>query len=136
LDRVHESLMTTRWDIVKQLARRRLMLQGASDAVLRALEEASEDVLMGLPENTLQTCAESLVVLTAQGLTEEEAFRRIEQHRSQFVPGTTLPRPLTLATYVRYRLDLESVPGPPISDDYLTEAASYALRAARAAFRR
>jgi len=30
---------------------------------------------------------------------------------------------------VRYRLDLEGVPGPPISDDYLCEAADQALRA-------
>ena len=127
--------MTTRWDIIKRLARRRLTLQGAPDFVFKDLEAASEDILMGIPENTLLTCAESLVALTAQGLTQGQAFQRIEQHRSQFVPGGALPTPLTLATYIRYRLDLEGVPGPPISDDYLAEAAEEALRAARAAFR-
>jgi len=59
--------MTTRWDMIKRLARKRLTLQGAPDFVFKELAAASEQVLMGIPENTLLTCAESLVALTSQG---------------------------------------------------------------------
>jgi len=89
---------------------------------------------MGIPENTLLTCAESLVALTRQGLSEAEAFERIEEHRSMSFPGTGLPHPLTLASYVQYRLRIENAPGPAIPVEHLALAADEAMRAARAAY--
>ena len=126
--------MTGRNDVIRALARKRLLEHGAPPFVLKELQELSDELLDGLPEGTILACAESLVSLTAQGLTERQAFEAIEQHRSQFKLGGGLPKPLTLASYVRYRLDLEGVPGPPIADGYIGEACDFAIRAARLAF--
>jgi len=128
--------LSTRWEIVRRLARKRLAAQGAPNFALRDLDNAPEFILAGIPENTLLTCAESLVALTAQGLTEEQAFERIEEHRSSFVPGGELPRPLTLANYARYRMALEgSMPLLPLTEEYLEEAAQEVISLARAAYR-
>jgi hypothetical protein len=125
-----------RAELIRALARKRLLEHGAPPAALRELQDLPDDLLDGLPEGTILVCAESFVALTSQGLTEEQAFEAIEQLRSQFKPGRGLPQHLTLATYIRYRLNLEGVPGPPIADEYIAEASEYALRAARLAFRR
>lgn len=124
----------TRTDLIKRLARKRLAQQGAPDVVFDDFLASTEAVMMGTPEGMIVGCAESFVALTAQGLTEQDAFQRIEQDRVQFAVGGTLPRPLTLATYLRYRLNLEPHVGLPISGAYLDEAAGEALRTVRAAF--
>lgn len=107
--------MTGRNDVIRALARKRLLEHGAPPFVLKELQELSDELLDGLPEGTILACAESLVSLTAQGLTERQAFEAIEQHRSQFKLGGGLPKPLT-------------------ADGYIGEACDFAIRAARLAF--
>jgi hypothetical protein len=127
--------MTTRSDIIRELARQRMLLVNAPSFVLEELKTAPDEILAGLPEGTLMTCAESLVALMAQGLSLRAAFDTIELHRSQFVPGKDLPEPLDLASYVRYRYELENPGGPQIPPAFLTDAADYALKAAKQAYR-
>lgn len=63
-------------------------------------------VVAGMPEATIATIVESYTVLRGKGLKDEEIFWRIEEHRSG-LGCEQLSVPLTLESYVLYRLELE-----------------------------
>ncbi|MBN1103473.1 MAG: hypothetical protein JXL84_08700 [Deltaproteobacteria bacterium] len=80
------------------------------------VESLSEFELMSLPEATLVTIVESYMILTKkQGILPEEALGLIENHRSTLRSGE-IPRPLTLASYIKYRLALDHARGISIPE--------------------
>jgi len=90
------------------------------------IESLSEFELMGLPEATVVTIVESYMIFTQkQGILSEEALGLIENHRSAIRSGE-IPSPLTLTSYVKYRLALDHSRGlsiPEASVDRVIEKA-------------
>lgn len=80
------------------------------------IESLSEFELMSLPEGTVVTIVESYMIFTQkQGMLPEEALGLIENHRSALRSGE-IPRPLTLSSYVKYRLALDHPNGISIPE--------------------
>lgn len=80
------------------------------------VESLSEFDLMSLPEATVVTIVESYMIFTQrQGILPEEALGLIENHRSKLRSGK-IPSPLTLASYVKYRLALDHPRGLSIPE--------------------
>ena len=88
-------------------------------------QQSDEDVL-GAPEASIVTIVESYVQLSRLGFPEPEILRRIEKHRSM-IGAYTMPSPLTLRSYIRYRVSLEYAHTTPVSDASLDSS----IRAAR-----
>lgn len=76
--------------------------------------------LAGLPESTVVTIVETYAMLKKHDASDQEIFQRIEAHRSSIGSGE-MPRPLNLASYIQYRLDLEHSHGIPISEEFISE---------------
>lgn len=98
------------WDRVA--ADSRAAAHGFTKEMVNSLTDAQ---LLGLPEATIATIVESYASLAKRGSVGDEALRSIERHRAQIGTGR-LPDPLTLESYVRYRLDIEHPDGSPIDD--------------------
>ncbi len=62
-----------------------------------------------------------------QGVPEEEILLLIEEHRSM-IGADTVVFPLTLRSYVRYRVSFEHSAGAPVSDDSLDHSIQEALK--------
>lgn len=60
----------------------------------------------GMPEASIAAIVETYSVLRRAGVDEHEIFDRIEAHRAQLGTGV-LPIPLTLDSYVMYRIETE-----------------------------
>jgi len=81
--------------------------------------------LMGLPEATAITIAESYFGLTQRGVSELEALIAIEAHRSSLGDKGELPRPLSLLSYISYRLKLECDSPLQMNSAEIQEAIGY-----------
>ena len=85
--------------------------------------------LLGFPEATIVTIVETWSNLSKKGVPEDEIFFKIERHRSRLFFGGQLPSPLSLETYIKYRLNVEHSTGVPIADKFVTAAIQAAKRA-------
>ncbi|GMU22711.1 MAG: hypothetical protein AMXMBFR13_27960 [Phycisphaerae bacterium] len=99
-------------DTAKSDLIRRLLLHRVRNAPGLAFMEPeirsfSDFQLLASPEGTIVTIVETWLQLIRQGCSEDDAFARIEAHRSSLGKSGTLPSPLTLSSYINYRLDLE-----------------------------
>ena len=93
------------------------------------VDQLSELQLAGLPEGTIVTIVETWSQLIKKGIPEEEILMRIEDHRSSFGDYGEMPSPLTLSSYIKYRLDLEHQDGAPISEDFIDNAIKVSKKA-------
>lgn len=106
-------------DVIRSLAKTRLRLLGIDDGPIDSLGMLQ---LAGLPESTIATIVESYGALKKRGESDEEIFLRIESHRAQIGSGD-IPEPLTLESYVQYRIDVEHSHGAvPIDEGFITAA--------------
>jgi hypothetical protein len=55
-------------------------------------------------------------------MSDQEIFEAIEAHRSMFDDKGIMPSPLTLSSYIKYRLEVEHSHGVPISSEFIDEA--------------
>lgn len=69
-------------------------------------DKLTEEQVAGLPEATISHIVEAIAKLTFKHYDEELAITQVEQHRRQIGYGA-LPSPLTVHSYVRYRLAIE-----------------------------
>lgn len=117
-------------DLIRQLAKARV--KGDSAAKLFGVTPESIDQLplvelMGLPEATVVTIAETYSQMKSQGLPDTEILNLIEAHRSMIGSGS-VPNPLTLPSYVEYRIKLEYRDVAPISERHIEQSLTEALR--------
>jgi hypothetical protein len=115
--------------LIKNLAKKRVQNDPIA-SMLGDIDSLSETMLMGLPEATIVTIVETWAILRKQGLRDKEILQRIEAHRASFGGYGDLPDPLTLQSYIKYRLDLEHGHGAPISEKFM----DYAIEAAKKMF--
>lgn len=117
-----------RIEFIKALLRERLEEAGVFDQWRREFQEMNAFMVMATPEATIVTIVESYVRLKASGRGEGEIFRWIEQQRSPIGSGP-LPVPLTLQSYIRYRVDLEHGHTTlPLTDDFIAGAIRKSFR--------
>ena len=90
-------------------------------SVVEYIDSLPDTKLMGLPEATIVTIVETYWQLRNQGLSDKEIFEAIENHRAIIGTGT-IPSPLTLSTYIKYRVGLEHSGIAPISETFIDEA--------------
>ena len=61
-------------------------------------------MLNSLPEGTIVTIEETYIKLSQQGYSDQEIFYKLDSGR----PGSgIMPSPLTLSSFINYRLDIE-----------------------------
>jgi hypothetical protein len=119
-------------DLVRNLAKQRVRedpLAAAMGFNETMIDSLGMMQLAGLPESGIATIVESFVALKKYGVPEPEIFARIEAHRSSIGSGQ-IPNPLSLESYIRYRVEIEHSHGAPISEEFLAEA----IRACRQHF--
>jgi hypothetical protein len=118
-------------ELVKVLVRLRIRndpmarQMGFDETIVHSL---APDQIAGLPESTILTIVETWAILRKKKILDSEIFSRIEQHRSQAFPLGQMPSPLTLTTYVKYRLRLEHAHGLPLDDSFVDAAIATAKR--------
>jgi len=109
-------------NLIKKLVRKRLQ----NDPIAKMLgnvDDLSDLELMGLPEATIVTIIETYCTMKHQAnLPDDEIFEAIEAHRSMFGDKGEMPSPLTLSSYIKYRLGIEHSHGAPISSKFIDEA--------------
>lgn len=83
-----------------------------------------EIVIMGLPEATIVTIAESYWMMKDMTTkSDKEILEVIERHRKTLFPESgPMPSPLTLSNYIKYRLNIEHSHGVPISNKFIDDA--------------
>ena len=108
----------SKMDLVRRMLKARLRadpiaaLLGAGPEVV----DATNDVeLMGTPEATIATIVETHATMKRQGVPEAQILELIENHRSM-IGSDRMPSPLTLRSYIRYRVSLEHSASAPVSD--------------------
>lgn len=77
--------------------------------------------LAGVPEFTVATIIETYASLKSQGVSDGDIVQLIEAHRSMIGTGE-MPKPLSLESYIRYRVYLDHQSGAPIPEDAITNA--------------
>lgn len=92
-----------------------------------SIDNLTELELLGLPEATVVCIIETFTLLKTHGKRDEEALHAIEEHRASFGDSGPLPRPLTLESYVKYRVQLEHSHGLGLTDDCLSTAIKTSL---------
>ena len=111
-------------DLIRSLAKQRVRQDpiassmGFNESMIDSLGMLQ---LAGLPESTIATIVQTYASLKKHGASDEEIFSRIEAHRSSIGSGD-IPSPLTLNSYVEYRLDVEHSHGAPISSGSIAES--------------
>lgn len=124
--------------LIKQLAKKRVQ----NDPVLKEkyrgknvpkIDDLPEMMLMGLPEGTIVSIVEVYWMMRNQAKgSDKEIFQAIESHRAPLSSEkTTMPSPLTLSNYVKYRLKIDHSDGVPISDKIIETAIEEANKAYR-----
>ena len=115
-------------DLVRDLFKQRMREDPlvSAFAIASGFEERTVDSLefeqlAGLPECTIVTNVETYAMLKKQGVRDEDIFVRIEAHRASIGCGE-MPTPLTLESYIQYRVDLEHSQRVPISPEFVAEA--------------
>jgi hypothetical protein len=92
------------------------------------VERLSGFQLAGLPEATIATIVETWSTLKKRGVAQAMIFAQIELHRSRIGSGP-LPNPVTLASYVQYRLEIEHSDGAPMDPLFIDAAVEVAKKA-------
>ncbi len=132
-DRVF-SRQQSKTDLIRSLVKARLrddpMAKIAGVSPDTVDQQSDEDVL-GAPEASIVTIVESYIQLSRLGFPEPEILRRIEKHRSM-IGSDAIPSPLTLRSYIRYRVSLEYAQSAPVTD----ASVDYSILAAREYFER
>jgi len=117
-------------DLIKDLAKARVK-EHSMASVFGVTPEAIDQLplveLMGLPEATVVTIAETYSQMKSQGLPDTEILNLIEAHRSMIGSGS-MPNPVTLPSYVQYRIKLEYRDVAPISERHIEQSLTEALR--------
>lgn len=93
------------------------------------VDQKSDEDVLGTPEASIVTIVESYIQLDQLGFPESESLTRIENHRS-VIGADIMPTPLTLCSYIKYRVSLEYANSAPISDASL----EHSIRVAREYF--
>lgn len=106
-------------ELIKKLARARVQ-EIPWLGSFGSIDNLTELELLGLPEATVVCIVETFAVLKTHGKRDEEALLAIEEHRASFGDFGPLPRPLTLESYVKYRVQLEHSHGLGLTDDSLS----------------
>lgn len=116
--------------LIKSLVRKRIQDDPFAKVLGIDVDALSDLELMGLPEATIVTIVETYYMMKHQeNLPDEEIFEVIEAHRSIMSGDTgTMPSPLMLSSYIKYRLSLEHSHGVPISSKFVDEAIEEAKR--------
>jgi hypothetical protein len=96
--------------------------------VLGNVDELSDIQLMGLPEATIITIIQTYYELTNKGISEQEALKIIESHRSYIGYDDNRQRFLGLRTYIEYRLDIEHSSGLGMDPKYIEKVMIAAVK--------
>lgn len=101
----------TKNDFIRSLVRNRVqkdpLMQGMGYDI-GMVDSLDQSKIVGLPEATIAVIVETYSLLRRAGAAEHDTFERIEAFRAQHQPGTgPLPTPLTLDSYVAYRIEIE-----------------------------
>jgi len=109
--------------LIENLAKMRFQNDPIAEvfSVVEYIDSLSDTKLMALPEATIVTIVETYWQSKNQGLSDKETFEAIENHRAIIGAGT-IPSPLTLSTYIKYRVGLEHSGIAPISENFIDEA--------------
>lgn len=108
---------------IRALAKKRVIqdpvagVQGFTPAMV---EQLPPEILIGLPEGTLVTIVETFALLKAQEVSDADALQSIERYRSVIASGL-LPSPLSLESYIEYRIDLEHSDCSPLPDGHIAD---------------
>jgi hypothetical protein len=109
-------------DLIKSLAKERIKTdpsfysRGYSESMIDSLGTI---LLMGAPEATIVTIVETYALSQQSGASEEAILNHIENYRSQIGAGS-MPVPLNLETYIKYRIEIEHSHGAPISEQFIS----------------
>ena len=115
-------------ELIKNLAKERIRTDplaermGFSESMIDSLGAMQ---LMGIPEAAIVTIVETYALSLKSGAPEEAILNHIENHRSQLGAGT-LPVPLNLVNYIKYRIAIEHAHGVSISEQFISKAISIA----------
>jgi hypothetical protein len=95
------------------------------------VDDFPEIVLMGLPEGTIVSIVETFWMMKGQtNASDKEILEAIERHRKTLFPESgSMPSPLTLSNYIKYRLVVEHPHGVPISNEFVDDAIEAANKA-------
>ncbi len=108
----------TRMQLIRNLLRDRVRsdpMAGLIGVTPDQVDDQPDELIRGTPEATIVAIIETYTTLRRHGVSESEIFVRIEKHRSVIGVGT-MPSPLTLRSYIRYRVSLEYAHTAPVSD--------------------
>jgi len=111
-------------DLIRNLVKKRIKedplaeILGYDESMVDSLETME---LMGIPEAAIVTIVETYALSLKNGAPEDAIFNHIENHRSQIGSGT-LPNPLNLESYIKYRIEIEHDYGAPISEKFISDA--------------
>ncbi len=114
--------------LIKNLLRKRIQ----NDPIAKMLgnvDDLSTVQLMSLPEATIVTIVETYYMMKRQSnSTDEGILEAVEEHRSMFGDKGTMPSPLTLSSYIKYRLNIEHSQGILINSKFVDEAIEEAIK--------
>lgn len=119
-----EGSRLTKEDLIRSLVKRRVREDplaegmGYSESMVDSLGTME---LMGFPEAAIVTIVETYALSQQSGASDEAIFDHIENHRSQIGSGT-MPTPLNLESYIKYRIQIEHSHGAPISEQFISDA--------------
>lgn len=108
-------------DLIRNLLKERLradQMAQLAGVTPDLVDQQSDEDILGTPEATIVMIVESYNSLKQLGIPEADILARIEKHRSMIGKGT-LPAPLTLRSYIKYRVSLEYAHTAPVSDTSL-----------------
>jgi hypothetical protein len=115
-------------DLIKKLAKDRINTDPMAESMgfnESMIDSLGTMELMGIPEAAIVTIVETYVLSLKSGAPEEAILNHIENHRSQLGTGT-MPVPLNLESYIKYRIEIEHGHGAPISEQFILKAISVA----------
>lgn len=125
-------------ELMRQILKKRIendlsLIEKYRERPVPKVDDLPEIVLMGLPEGTIVSIVETYWVLKKKTMaTDQEIFEAIEKHRSILFPKSTISQlPLTLSSYIKYRLSIEHAQGFPLSNEFVDEAIDVANRSYR-----
>ena len=87
--------------------------------------------LLAVPEGSIVTMVETYVIQKNKGMTDRDIFMMMENHRSMGYSSARLPEPLTLESFIKYRIKLETQGlSMPIDEKFI----DFAIKAAMSAY--
>jgi len=111
-------------DLIRDLAKERIKTDPLAESMgynESMIDSLGTTELMGIPEAAIVTIVETYALSLKSGAPEEAILNHIENHRSQLGAGS-MPVPLNLETYIKYRIEIEHGHGAPISEQFITKA--------------